>query len=309
MTEQRRAFPQGIHGFPVAPFDAEGRLDLEALAANVAFLVENRLKSIFVACGSGEFHALSREEYRAMLETAVSVASGRVPVYAGVGGNLSNALELAAIAQQAGVDGCLILPPYLVQAEQPGLVRYFRTIAESTELSAIIYQRDNAIFTLETVRTLAEVPQIIGFKDGYGNMELNIEFTQELGGRFEWFNGMPFAEVTMPLYYAIGYRSYSSALSNYLPHISRLFYHALTTGNQELLNELYREVILPIHRIRRQRKGYAVALIKAGMEIVGLPVNRSVRAPLTPVEEEHHRALARIIEHAMTQYPPDGIRV
>jgi 5-dehydro-4-deoxyglucarate dehydratase len=307
VTEKRRAFPQGIHGFPVAPFDATGKLDIDALASNIQFLIDHRLKSIFIACGSGEFHALSRDEYRVMLETAVSVAAGRVPVYVGVGGNISHALELTAIAEQVGVDGYLILPPYLVQAEQPGLAHYYRTIAESTDLNAIIYQRDNAIFTLNTVCELAKIPQIVGFKDGYGNMELNIEFTKVVGDRFEWFNGMPFAEVTMPFYYAIGYRSYSSALSNYLPHISRLFYQSLSTGNQNLLDELYREVILPIHRIRKQRKGYAVALIKAGMEIVGLPVGRSVRAPLTSVEEEHYRELARIIEHAMTKYPRDSI--
>ncbi|MCL6592335.1 MAG: 5-dehydro-4-deoxyglucarate dehydratase [Alicyclobacillus sp.] len=302
-----RSFPQGIHGFPVAPFDAGGRLDLDALQVNLEFLIEHQLDSIFIACGSGEFHALSLDEYRVMLETAVTVTRGRVPVYAGVGGNISYALQLASMAEKAGLDGYLILPPYLVQGEQQGLLKYYQTIAESTELNAFVYQRDNAVFSLETLQTLSAIPQIIGFKDGYGNMELNVEFAKAIGDRFEWFNGMPFAEVTMPLYYAIGYRSYSSAMSNYLPHISRLFYQSLTTGNQALQDELYREVILPIHRIRRQRKGYAVSLIKAGMEIIGLPVGRSVRAPLIPVEPEHHRELERIIQHALTRYPRERV--
>jgi 5-dehydro-4-deoxyglucarate dehydratase len=302
-AKMNRKLPTGIHGFPVAPFDKNEKLDENALIANIEFLINEGLVSIFVGCGSGEFQSISNSEYQSMLEIAVSVSKGRVPVYSGVGGNLSNALELAAISQKAGVDGYLILPPYLIEGEQEGLYNYVKTIAESTQLSAIIYQRDNAIFTLETVQRLAEIPQIIAFKDGYGNMELNIELTQTIGDRLEWFNGMPFAEVTMPVYTALGYRSYSSAMSNYLPHISKLFFDALMSGNQELVSELYQQVILPINRIRKQRKGYAVSLIKAGMEIVGLPVGTSVRAPLIPVEKEHYQQLESIIKHALEKYP------
>jgi 5-dehydro-4-deoxyglucarate dehydratase len=309
MERKKRSFPQGIHGFPVSPFNTEGELDVDALKVNIEFLIDNGLQSIFIACGSSEFHAVSNEEYRVMLETAVSVAGGRVPVYSGVGGNITNALQLASISAQVGVDGYLILPPYLVEGEQEGLYNYFKTIAESTDLNAIIYQRDNAIFKLETVLKLVEIPQIIGLKDGYGNMELNIELTQTIRGRLEWFNGMPFAEVTMPIYYALGYRSYSSAMSNYLPHISRLFYHALQNNNQSLLSEIYQEVILPINRIRKQRKGYAVALIKAGMEIVGLPVGKAVRAPFTPVEAEHYAELEKIIQHAFEKYPKEQVLI
>lgn len=305
MIDKKRIFPHGIHGFPVAPFTVEGRLDTDALERTITFLIEEGLQSIFIACGSSEFHAVSNHEYKQMLKTAVSVADGRVPVYSGVGGNISHALELGAISAQAGVDGYLILPPYLVQGEQEGLYHYFKTIATSTDLNAIIYQRGNVVFQVETVVKLAEVPQIIGFKDGYGNVELNIELTQTIGDRLEWFNGMPFAEVTMPVYHGMGYRSYSSAMSNYLPHISRLFYNALLNGNQKLLSQLYREVILPINRIRKQRNGYAVALIKAGMEIVGLPVGKTVRAPLTAVEPEHYAELEKIIQHALERYPKE----
>jgi 5-dehydro-4-deoxyglucarate dehydratase len=309
MGRKKRSFPRGIHGFPIAPFNTKGKLDIDALKTNIEFLIDSGLQSIFIACGSSEFHAVSNDEYQVMLETAVSVANSRVPVYSGVGGNITNALQLAAISAQAGVDGYLILPPYLVEGEQEGLYYYFKTIAESTDLNAIIYQRDNAIFKPETVLKLVEIPQIIGFKDGYGNMELNIELTQTIGERLEWFNGMPFAEVTMPIYYTLGYRSYSSAMSNYLPHISKLFYDALQNHNQTLLSEIYQEVILPINRIRRQRKGYAVALIKAGMEIVGLPVGKAVRAPLTPVEAEHYAELEKIIQHALEKYPKDQVLI
>jgi 5-dehydro-4-deoxyglucarate dehydratase len=107
----------------------------------------------------------------------------------------------------------------------------------------------------------------------------------------------------MPAYAPLGFTAYSSAISNYIPHISRMFYDALLTGRKELLNELYRYTILPISRLRRTRKGYAVSLIKAGMELVGLPVGTTVRPPLIPVEPEHYRELERILAETFRRFP------
>ncbi|MCS7459140.1 5-dehydro-4-deoxyglucarate dehydratase [Paenibacillus doosanensis] len=298
-----RTAPGGILGFPVAPMDRDGRLDVNAFEHNVRFLVTEGLEAIFVACGSGEFHALSPQDYRSMVETALSVAGGKVPVYTGVGGNISQALELTRISAELGADGYLILPPYLIDAEQEGLYRYLNAIIGSTDLNAVVYQRDNCVLTLHTLERLLALPQLVGLKDGLGNMDLNIELTQTIGGRLSWLNGMPMAEVTMPAYVNLGFKAYSSAISNYIPHISRLFYNALLSGDEALLGELYRHVILPINAIRRQRKGYAVALIKAGMQIVGHPVGTEVRPPLIPVEEEHYRKLELIIKEAFERFP------
>nr|WP_218096980.1 5-dehydro-4-deoxyglucarate dehydratase [Paenibacillus allorhizosphaerae] len=306
MTGARTA-PAGILGFPVAPMDRNGQLDVQAFERNVGFLIDEGLSAIFVACGSGEFHALSHQDYRLMVETAMSVAQDKVPVYTGVGGNITHALELAKLSEVLGADGYLILPPYLIEAEQEGLYRYLNAIVSSTDLNAIVYQRDNCVLTLNTLQRLLVHPQLVGLKDGLGNMDLNIELTQTIGSRLRWLNGMPMAEVTMPAYVQLGFSAYSSAISNYIPHISRLFYDALLGGDQALLSELYRHVILPINAIRRQRKGYAVALIKAGMQIVGQPVGTDVRPPIVPVEEEHYRKLEQIIKVAFDRFPKPGV--
>ncbi|MBD1379548.1 5-dehydro-4-deoxyglucarate dehydratase [Metabacillus arenae] len=301
-----RKTPTGILGFPTAPLHKNGQLDEKALAENIKFLIDEGLTSIFIACGSGEFHALSHSEYQAMVEAAVSVAGKKVPVYTGVGGNITQAVELVKLSQDLGADGYLILPPYLIEGEQEGLFKYYKTIIENSDLNAIVYQRDNAILQLETLQKLLKYPQIVGLKDGVGDMELNLELTQTIGDRLEWLNGMPFAEMTMPAYTSIGFNSYSSAISNYIPHISRQYYKALLEGNEQLVRDIYVEVLLPINRIRKARKGYAVSLIKAGMEIVGLPVGNTVRPPVIPVEAEHYKALEAIIMKALEKYPVDN---
>ncbi|TDF95964.1 5-dehydro-4-deoxyglucarate dehydratase [Paenibacillus piri] len=306
MSTIERKAPAGILGFPVAPMDTDGKLNTNALEANIQFLIEEGLSSIFIACGSGEFHAISRSDYETMVEVAIAAAKGKVPVYTGVGGNISNALELAQLSQKLGADGYLILPPYLIEPEQAGLHNYLDTIIRSTDLNAIVYQRDNCVLNLQTLQKLLEHPQLVGFKDGLGSMDTNIEMTQTIGDRLGWLNGMPMAEVTMPAYVNLGFKSYSSAISNYIPHISRLFYNALFSNNKELLNELYEYAILPINRIRRQRKGYAVALIKAGMEIVGLPIGTTVRPPIIPVEKEHYRQLEQILKVVFDKFPKNN---
>lgn len=303
MTMRKRQAPKGILGFPVAPMDEKGKLDLDALGKNIEFLIEGGLSSIFVACGAGELHAISNEEYRSMVEIAVKKTQGKIPLYTGVGGNISHALEQAKISEELGAEGYLILPPYLIDPSQDGIYDYLKKIIQSTELNAIVYQRDNCILDSNTLVKLCELPQLVGFKDGVGNMENNTEFTHLIGNRLEWVNGMPLAEVTMAAYVNLGFTSYSSAISNYIPHISAMYYEALINGDKEVAHDLHEAVILPIHRIRKQKKGYAVSLIKAGMQIVGLPVTTNVRAPIASVEKEHYEQLKKIIDHALEKYP------
>lgn len=301
----KRMSPTGILGFPVTPMDINGKVDLKGLECNINFLINEGLSSIFVGCGAGEFHAINNDEYKEMVKVAVTTVKGRVPLYTGIGGNISLALEQAKISEELGADGYLILPPYLIDPSQDGLFNYLESLISSTSLNAIVYHRDNCIFNLETLEKLTKYPQLVGFKDGVGDMVLNNELVHTIGDRLEWINGMPLAEVTMASYVNIGYKSYSSAISNYIPHISQLYFDALLNQNIELVNEICKDVILPIHRIRIQKKGYAVALIKAGMEIVGLPVGTTVRPPIASVENEHYKQLEQIIKLAFEKFPKE----
>jgi 5-dehydro-4-deoxyglucarate dehydratase len=86
-------------------------------------------------------------ELRTIVRTAVDVVGGRVPVYAGAGGSIAQAKAFARVAQEAGADGLLLLPPYLVEVPQAGLVDYTRAVTDVTELPVIVYSRNNARYT------------------------------------------------------------------------------------------------------------------------------------------------------------------
>src|SRR3978361_1702128 len=106
---------QGVLFFPVTPFTEAGEVDLDALARHIASGVEAGPGGVFIACGTGEFHALELGEFGPIVRTAVQGVAGRVPVYAGTGGSVAQAKQFAKAAKAAGADGLLLLPPYLVE--------------------------------------------------------------------------------------------------------------------------------------------------------------------------------------------------
>jgi 5-dehydro-4-deoxyglucarate dehydratase len=288
----------GVLFFPVTPFTETGDVDLDALARHVAAGVAAGPGGVFIACGTGEFHALEPAEFGEIVRTAVEVVAGRVPVYAGAGGSVAQAKQFAKAAQQAGADGILLLPPYLVEIPQQGLVAFVRDVAAVTDLPIIVYNRNNARFTADSVVTVANIPNVIGFKDGTGDLD-NVgrivrAVTDAVDKDFLFFNGMPTAETTQQAYRAIGVPLYSSATFAFAPDIALAFYDALEAGNESLVNALLREFFHPLVRLRDTVSGYAVSLVKAGVSLEGVPAG-PVRPPLVMPSVEDVAELRAII--------------
>lgn len=292
----------GVLFFPVTPFTASGQVDREVLAEHLRRGLAAGPGGVFVACGTGEFHALNLEEYGDAVRTAVETVAGRVPVYAGTGGPLGMARQFSRIAQEAGADGLLLLPPYLVQAPAAGLAAYVREVAAASDLPVIIYNRSNVRFDAATAAELARHDKVVGFKDGVGDLDrlsrVVTAVRHELAGtgkEFQFFNGMPTAEVTVPAYRGIGVELYSSAVFCFAPRISNAFYQAVEKGDTVTVERLQREFYHPLVALRDQVPGYAVSLVKAGVVQQGLDVG-GVRAPLVDPSPEHLDALRRITD-------------
>ena len=306
MPESLKARLKGVFGFPITPFHADGSLNLDAYRGHLRWMKGQRLDAIFVCGGTGEFFNLALEEFRDAVAAAVEEIGGMLPVFAGCGYSTPIAKSFARAAQEAGADGLLLLPPYLIQPEQEGLYRHVREIAESTDRAIILYHRDNALYSVSTVSRLAELPNVVGFKDGHGNLEQFGRMTLELGDRLAYMNGMPTAEMTFPSFYALGCRGYSSALSNFAPHVTLKFYRAVLEGDIAVQRDILAHVIEPICRVRDLRKGYAVAYVKAAVNLLGSlgPEGAGpVRAPLVDLPEEHQAQLKQVLDDLFRRYP------
>ena len=297
-SEALRARLSGLFAFPVTPFGEDGQINV----APYRELLQNMLKfkpaALFVCGGTGEFFSLSLSEYRALVKAAVDVAQGHVPVVAGAGYGTRMAMEFVAAATEAGADGVLVLPPYLLNAEQDGLFEHYRAIANSTPLGMIIYQRDNAIFTPATVTRLAGVPNIIGFKDGSGDMERLHRIRHAIGDRMAFMNGMPTAEMSAGAFLGNGISSYSSAVFNFAPEISIAFYQALMARDEQRTKALVEAFYRPLVEIRDRKKGYAISLIKAGVRIMGRAVGPA-RPPLVNPSPADEADLKSVIERGL----------
>ncbi|MGP3957209.1 5-dehydro-4-deoxyglucarate dehydratase [Nonomuraea sp. 3N208] len=288
----------GVLFFPVTPFGADGELAEPVLARHVADGVAAGAGGVFTACGTGEFNALDLGEYSRVVATSVAATEGRAPVFAGAGGTLPAAKAIAGAAAAQGADGLLLLPPYLVTGPAQGLVRWVREVAESVGLPIIIYQRGTARFTPEAVASLAQLPNVVGFKDGLGDFDLLqriiLTVRQATDKEFTFFNGLPTAEFTVPAYRGIGVNLYSSAVFAFAPEIALAFYKAVTGGDEVLVQRLLTRFYLPLVELRDLVPGYAVSLVKAGVRLRGLDVG-GVRAPLVDPAPEHVAALEQII--------------
>jgi 5-dehydro-4-deoxyglucarate dehydratase len=292
---------QGLLSFPLTPFTSADEVDLKAFAEHVEGQIDAGPSALFVVCGTGEFTALNIDEYADLVRTAVRVASGRLPVFAGTGGGPQMARAFAAAAGAGGADGLLLLPPYLVTSTPAGLVKHVRYVAASTSLPITVYQRANAVLDPASAVALLDVPNIAGIKDGVGDVVALLRLVTAVrtsghprADTFGFLNGLPTAELSVEAYQAIGVESYSSAVLCFVPDIATAFYRAISRGDHEVVRALLADFYLPFAALRDKVPGYAVSLVKAGARLAGANVGL-VRPPLVDPSPEHTDRLAEIV--------------
>ena len=293
--ELKQQVGSGLLSFPVTDFAPDLSFDRDGYAARLDWLGGYGAAALFAAGGTGEMFSLTPGEYPSIIETAVSVCRGRTPIIAGVGYGTRMAVEMAVAAERAGADGLLVLPQYLITAEQEGLYRHIKAICEAVRIGVIVYNRDNCLFAAETVARLAEAcPNLIGYKDGAGDIERMVRVRQRLGDRLTYVGGLPTAEVFAEAYDAMGVTTYSSAVFNFIPETALSFYAALRGGDGATVGRLLSEFFLPYIAIRDEARGYAVSIVKAGARLVGRPAG-PVRPPLIDLNDDQMRRLGALI--------------
>ncbi|HEY2928659.1 5-dehydro-4-deoxyglucarate dehydratase [Piscinibacter sp.] len=303
MTPQdlKRIISSGLLSFPITDFDAEGNFDPRSYAARLEWLAPYGATALFAAGGTGEFFSLVPGEYGQVIETAVDTCRGKVPIIAGAGGPTRQAIAFAQEAERLGAHGILLLPHYLTEASPEGIAAHVEAVCKSVQFGVIVYNRAVCRLQPATLVQLAErCPNLVGFKDGIGDIELMVSIRQTLGDRVAYLGGLPTAEVYAAAYKALGVPVYSSAVFNFVPKMALEFYRAVTDDDRATQSRLLDDFFLPYLAIRNRKAGYAVSIIKAGAEIVGHP-GGPVRPPLTDLTPFECEQLAVLIERVGPQ--------
>jgi 5-dehydro-4-deoxyglucarate dehydratase len=302
-----RETPQGLLFFPMTPFNSDQSINLKALEQHLILGLESNPGGIFLGCGAGEFHALSENEIYEITDLANSIDRGDIPLYIGVGGPIQSAKNIASYAEAHGVDGLLVFPPYMVTSSEEGLIRYFQELTADMQIPIIAYNRPGSILTMKVIEKLLEIENLVGIKDGMGNMSAVAEIVyfitawEKLNQRtrkISFMNGNPTAEITALSFREIGITTYSSAVLSFAPEISKLFYDSLVDQRDDVTNVLLNDFYLPLAQIRDEIEGGAVSLMKAGARIKGFNYG-GVRAPLMDFSGDQTIRLTSLIKRGM----------
>ncbi|WP_221263018.1 5-dehydro-4-deoxyglucarate dehydratase [Sphingomonas kyeonggiensis] len=298
-----RSLGGGLLSFPVTHFDAEGGFVEDAYRAHCAWMLSHELTGLFAAGGTGEFFSLTPAEVVTVVQAAVAEAAGKLPVISGCGYGTAIATDIARGAEKVGADGLLLLPPYLVGSSQEGLAAHIEAVCRSTGLGVIVYNRDNAVVNDETLARLCERnPNLVGFKDGVGDIELMTRIFARMGDRLTYIGGLPTAETFATPYLTMGVTTYSSAIFNFMPEWALDFYRAVRAGNQAEVMAQLKAFVLPYIALRNRGRGYAVSIVKAGMRVVGRDAG-PVRTPLTDLNAAEHDELRALVEAVWAKSP------
>ncbi|QMV75919.1 5-dehydro-4-deoxyglucarate dehydratase [Comamonas piscis] len=286
----------GLLSFPITDFDAQGDFNAKGYAERLEWLAPFGASALFAAGGTGEFFSLTADEYPAIIKTAVDTCKGKVPIIAGAGGPTRFAIQCAQAAEAAGAHGILLMPHYMTEASQEGLAAHVDAVCKSVKFGVIIYNRGVSRFTPETVAKLCERnPNLVGFKDGVGDIEAMSAMYLTMGDRLAYLGGLPTAEVYAAAYKALGTPVYSSAVFNFIPKTAIRFYEAVRTDDHATQHQLLKDFFMPYLKIRNRSAGYAVSIIKAGAKLVGHDAG-PVRAPLADLLPEEVDMLAALIK-------------
>lgn len=295
MQELAERLGSGLLSFPVTTFDAQGEFDAVRYREHLDWLSGYEVAGLFAAGGTGEFFSLTHEEVRQTITLAIEGSNGRVPILAPAGGSTRNAQQLARLAEESGAEGILLFPPYLTETAQDGLIDHVRAVAASTTLPIIIYGRANAVLQPNTLARIVEsCPNVIGYKDGVGDLELLARVVATVGDRLLYIGGLPTAETLAVPYLELGVTTYSSAMFNFVPEFALDFYRSVRAGDRADVNQRLRDFVLPYIEIRDRGAGYAVSIVKAGLDAVGR-YGGPVRPPLVNLRDEERADLTRLV--------------
>lgn len=276
----------------VTPFDENGEIDFAATRNLINHLIANGSDGLVVAGTTGESPTLSNEEKVKLFRFTVEVVNRRVPVIAGTGSNNTReSIELTMQAEDAGVDGIMLVTPYYNNPCQEGLYQHFKTIAAATSLPIMLYNipgRSVVNMSVETTIRLSQIPNIVAIKEASGKLDAMAEIIERTPDGFSLYSGDD--ALTLPVL-SIGGTGVVSVSAHVLGNEMQTMIRNFKIGNTAEAASNHRR-LLPMMKALFAAPNPSP--VKAALNLKGIPVG-GVRLPMIPLNEEQQRSLQQAL--------------
>jgi len=285
---------EGILAALVTPMTDQQELDLDALEAQVEFLISRGVHGLAPLGSTGEYYALSAREREAVVRTTIRAAGGRVPVIVGTNaGSTREVVQLSRQAEQLGADGLLLAPPYYSLPTVDELCEHFREVAAAIDIPIVLYNypgRTGVDMTPEVVERLSALEPVRYLKESSGQVSRVSQVLGLCGERVTVFCGCDTAALES---FVLGAAGWVTGVANFIPEQTvELFELAVRQQDFEQARRLYYR-LLPLLQMAEQSGRYT-QVCKAGCALAGRPVGPP-RAPLRPLDPEQVNRLETLL--------------
>lgn len=283
------------------PFNADLSVDFDGLRALTDYYVDSGIKTVIVAGSTGEFHTMSDDERRQVIQAVVEQANGRITVIAGCAHSGSElAADLVEFSQEIGADAAMVTPPYYGFAGFEGLKKHYEVIGERSDLGIVVYFSGAVMSKVQPLIAnpnllyeLCDLPNVIAFKDATANWAYYRDISTELEGKVAVMGS---AGMNYYLWgHIFGSPCFLTGLGNIWPKVELDFAAALDSGDRATAEKIVKEIDVPYLKAMVAPGHNYWAGVKVLLDAEGLP-GGPVRPPLLDwpeVDAEGIRAMAR----------------
>lgn len=271
----------------VTPFKPDGSLDLDTAAELAVHLVDAGCDGLVVSGTTGESPTTTDDEKVALLHAVLDAVGDRARIIAGAGSyDTAHSVHLAKASAEAGAHGLLVVTPYYSRPPQAGLVAHFTAVADATDLPILLYDippRSSIPIEWDTIRKLAEHPNIVGVKDAKGDLPGGAQIIAETG--LTYYSGDD--ALNLP-WLAMGAVGFVSVWGHLAAGQLRDMLSAFNSGDVATARKI--NVALGPLAAAQSRLG-GVTMSKAGLRLQGIDVGEP-RLPQIPAAPDEIEALA-----------------
>jgi len=266
----------------VTPFRSNEDLDLEGYRSNIDFYIESRVHGLVVGGSTGEFASLHPDEHKEIIKAAVDQVNGRVPVLAGTAHCATRyTIEMSKFAEDAGVDGLLIVPPFYSKPKDDEIYQHYAAVSKAVNIPIMLY---NNPFTSkvdmkpELIQKLSKLPNVTHVKESSSDITRIWKIRQLTNDKLIVFCG---ADNLAFESFAMGAKGWICVGANVLPReCSELYELAVMKKNLEAATNLYNR-LLPMANLLEDT-GMFAGLSKAGLDLLGRAGGRPRRPMIAP---------------------------